>query len=152
MSEYLHTLPSGPSILLAEDDPNDVFLLQLALEKARISNPLIITQDGQQAVSYLNGDGPFADRDKYPLPALLLLDLKMPGMDGFDVLAFLNRCQDLRGLPVVVLSSSDHPSDLEKARRLGVTDYRVKPQDFAALVELAQELHARWLAGTSASA
>lgn len=77
---------STPLILLAEDDPNDVFFMRRALQKAQIELPMQVVSDGQQAMDYLNGEGPFSDREQHPLPALMLLDLKMPFLDGFEVL------------------------------------------------------------------
>ena len=129
------------AILLAEDDENDVFLLRRALEKAGLSDALVVARDGQEAIDYLSGNG------RQHLPGLLLLDLKMPRLDGFDVLKWLSTRPDLSDLPVVVLSSSCHEADREQARKLGARDYKVKPSDFPKLVGLVRELHARWLEG-----
>jgi CheY-like chemotaxis protein len=135
------------AILLAEDDENDVFLVRRALEKAGLSNPLIVARDGQEAVDYLSSDACKQGGAGQSLPGLLLLDLKMPRLNGIDVLAWLSNRPELSELPVVVLSSSCHEQDREDARRLGADDYRVKPSDFPALVSLLKELHARWLSG-----
>lgn len=137
---------SSPSpILLAEDNENDAFLLRLALQKIEVSHPLVVARDGQEAVDYLDGHAPYADRARFPLPSLLLLDLKMPRVNGFEVLAWLRQRPELGALPVVVLSSSGLESDIEKAKQLGADDYRIKPHDFDALLQLLRELKVRWL-------
>ena len=134
-----------PLILLAEDSADDALLMRLAFQKTDLSNPLAIVRDGQDAIDYLRGDGPYADRQMHPFPGLLLLDLKMPRMNGFDVLAWLRRHPELDGLSVVVVSTSALESDIQKAMDLGAHEYRVKPTGFDALVAMLQELHARWL-------
>ncbi len=139
-------------ILLAEDDDNDVFFVRRALQQAGLANPLIVARDGKEAVDYLEGAGPYNDRARHPLPGLLLLDLKMPLLNGFDVLTWLQTRPELGYLPVVVLSSSDHDLDMQKARQLGADDYRVKPSDFQNLVQIVQELHSRWLTAESQAA
>jgi CheY-like chemotaxis protein len=135
------------AILLAEDDENDVFLLQRALERAGLSLELIVAHDGQEAVEYLSGAG--ADKAPWGAPELVLflLDLKMPRLNGFDVLSWLSSQPGLKDLPVVVLSSSSHEADIERARKLGARDYRVKPSDFVLLVQLVRDLQAQWLTG-----
>jgi CheY-like chemotaxis protein len=132
-------------ILLAEDDENDIFLMRRAFEAAKIPNPLFVVQNGQEAVNYLAGHGDYSARDRYPRPALLLLDLKMPWMDGFDVLAWLRKQPQFDGLPVVVLTSSKLQSDIDKSRELGVYDYRVKPHAFKDLVLLLDDVRKCWL-------
>ena len=132
-------------ILLVEDDKNDIFLMRRAFDNAGFLNPLHIVHNGQQAVHYLEGAGEFGQRDKYPLPGLMLLDLKMPLMDGFDVLAWLRAQKQFNALPVVVLSSSKLDSDIDKSRELGVYDYRVKPQNFEDLVRLLDDVRKCWL-------
>jgi CheY-like chemotaxis protein len=101
--------------------------------------------DGQEAIDYLRGDADYADRARYPFPGLLLLDLKMPKVDGFDVLSWLKTRPDLETLAVVVLSSSSREDDIERARELGADDYRVKPADFEDLLALAQDVASKWL-------
>jgi CheY-like chemotaxis protein len=134
-------------ILLAEDDRNDIFLMRQAFAQAAIPNPLIVVRNGREAVEYLAGKGAYAEREKYPVPGLMLLDLKMPWMDGFDVLSWLRRQPRYRGLPVVVLTSSKLQSDIDQSRVLGVYDYRVKPSDFAELVNLLADIRQCWLGG-----
>jgi CheY-like chemotaxis protein len=114
-------------ILLAEDDPNDVFFLQRALAKAGINFPLHVVRNGQEALEYLAGLGKFSDRVKYPLPSLLLLDLKMPFVDGFEVLAWARAQTELKQLPVIVLTSSAVDRDRQRTAELGANGYFVKP-------------------------
>src|SRR5512135_278585 len=102
------------AILLAEDDENDVFLVRRAMAQAGVGSELIVARDGQEAVDYLSRDAPGGGQ---PLPGLLLLDLKMPRLNGFEVLSWLSTRPDLSELPVVVLSSSSHESDVREARR-----------------------------------
>jgi len=133
-------------ILAAEDEENDRFILNRAFEKARLPQPLVTVGDGRECVDYLRGVGSFADRVLHPLPALLLLDLKMPGMHGFEVLEWLATRPEFKDLPVVVLSSSSADSDIQRARQLGARDYFVKPHSVNELVEVLQRVHERWLA------
>jgi CheY-like chemotaxis protein len=133
------------SVLLADDDGNDVMLMRQAFERAGISNPVMVVCDGQEAICYLNGEGDYADRMKFPWPGLLVSDLKMPRMDGFDVLKWLQEPHRRKGLPVVVLSSSNTESDVAKALALGASAYRVKAPDFYELIRLAEELRESWL-------
>jgi len=132
-------------ILLAEDDKNDIFLMRRAFDNAGFLNPLFVVHNGQQAIQFLEGSGDYSARDKYPLPGLLLLDLKMPLMDGFDVLAWLRTQSQFDTLPVVVLTSSKLETDVNKSRELGVYDYRVKPHSFEDLVRLLDDVRKCWL-------
>jgi CheY-like chemotaxis protein len=132
-------------ILLAEDDENDVFLMRRAFDRAGIPNPLFVVHNGQEALDYLAGKGEYAEREKHPLPGLLLLDLKMPWMDGFDMLTWLRAHSEFDTLPVVVLTSSKLQSDIDRSRQLGVYDYRVKPQTFEDLVRLLDDVRKCWL-------
>jgi len=139
------TMLDQVSILLAEDNQDDVFLMRRAFAEAAIPNPLIVVRNGREAVDYLAGKGAYSQRDQYPLPGLILLDLKMPWMDGFDVLSWLRRQPQFQTLPVVVLTSSRLQSDIDQTRLLGVYDYRVKPSDLAELVELLGDIRKCWL-------
>jgi CheY-like chemotaxis protein len=132
-------------ILLAEDDQNDIFLMGRAFENASIPNPLYVVHNGKEAVEYLGGDGEYADRTKFPMPALFLMDLKMPWMDGFDVLCWLRERRHFDTLPVVVLTSSKLQTDIDRSRQLGAYDYRVKPQRFSDLVRLLDDIRKCWL-------
>jgi DNA-binding response OmpR family regulator len=128
-------------ILIAEDDGNDAFLMQTAFQEAGGSNQLFIVRDGAEAIAYLNGDGAFADRGDYPWPGLLLLDLKMPRVDGFGVLKWLKRRRHaLPPLVVVVHTSSKHDFDFHRALELGADAYWLKPHTFGDLVNSARAL------------
>ena len=133
------------TVLAAEDDDGDATLLRLAFRRAEIAHPLTIVRDGQEAIDYLSGAAPFVDRSKFPMPALVLLDLKMPRLNGFDVLDWWSKNTALRDLPLVVLSSSSHDSDIVKAKAMGAREYIVKPHGFSQLAKLMRELCKRWL-------
>jgi CheY-like chemotaxis protein len=139
-------MPTHLPILVAEDEESDVVLLRMALEKAGVPNPLITARDGQETIEYLSGEGQFSDRTTNPLPGLLILDLKMPRMTGFDVLCWLAANPAFKELPVVVLSSSSYEEDMTKARQLGAREYYVKPHSLKQLVEILRQLAERWLA------
>ena len=141
-----------PLILLAEDTLLDVFFLRRALMKAALANPIVVVRDGQEAIDYLEGQGPYADRKTYPLPGLLLLDLEMPRVDGFGVLAWLKTQTAFDRLPKVVLSGSVREENAHKAKALGAHEYRVKPTAPDELTKIVHELHARWLAPAPAPA
>jgi CheY-like chemotaxis protein len=132
-------------ILLVEDDPNDIILIKRAFEKANITNPLQVVEDGEEAISYLAGKGRYGDRVKYPLPMLLLLDLKLPRKSGHEVLEWIRRQPILKRLTVVVLTSSQQDSDINKAYDFGANSYLVKPVTFDALVEMVNTLNFYWL-------
>lgn len=133
------------SVLLVEDDPDDVLLTQRAFKKANVANPLQVVTDGEEAVAYLSGQGRFADRGQYPLPMLLLLDLKLLRRSGLEVLEWLRAQPGLRRLPVVVLTSSKESRDVNRAYDLGVNSYLVKPVAFDSLQEMVQSLGFYWL-------
>jgi CheY-like chemotaxis protein len=140
-------METTPVILLAEDDPNDVFFLRRAFQKAEVKCQILDVPNGQEAIFYLQGTNSYSNRTDYPLPHLLLLDLKMPLMSGFDVLEWLHGQPELAELPALVLSSSGHDEDRWRARQLGARSYHVKPSDLAQLTELARDLAATWLQG-----
>ena len=137
--------PKEYVVLLADDDPNDVFLLQRAFQKTNIANPLRVVRDGEEAMAYLGGQGQYADRQLHPLPVLLLLDLKMPRKSGFEVLRWVRQQSGLKRLPVVVLTSSNQNPDINKAFDLGANSYIVKPGGFDSLVEMVKNLNLYWL-------
>lgn len=132
------------AILVVDDDPNEVFLLQRAFQKASLNIPLQVARDGQEAIDYLNREGPFSDRDQFPAPALMLLDLKMPRRNGFEVLEWLRSQPDWKKLIVVVLTSSNLAADVNRAYELGTNSYLVKPGDFERLIELVRTLDSYW--------
>jgi len=133
------------TILLVEDDPNDIFLIQRAFRRINLANPIQVVQDGEAAVLYLSGQETYADRDRYPFPILVLLDLKLPRRSGLEVLEWLRQQPKLKRLPVVVLTSSRENSDLNRAYDLGANSYLVKPVAFDGLLEMVRSLNQYWL-------
>jgi len=135
---------NGEFILLVEDDPNDVLLIQRAFQKAGLSNILKVVRDGEQAIDYLSGQGAYVERERFPLPFLLLLDLKMPGTNGFEVLQWVRSEPNLKRLLVVVLTSSNLQADVDRAYELGANSYLVKPVEFGEMVNMIQRFEAYW--------
>jgi CheY-like chemotaxis protein len=133
-------------VLLVEDSADDITIIRRAFQRARIPNPLYVVKDGEAALAYLSGKGKYAVRDEYPLPALVLLDLKLPGMDGFEVLTWIRQTPGLHTLRVVVLTSSDSIRDVNAAYELGANSFMVKEMDFQNSVELARLIKDFWLA------
>ena len=131
-------------VLLIEDDPNDVLLLQRAFRKAGVNTPMRVLNDGQAAVDYLAGHGTYANRDTHPLPSLVLLDLKLPRKSGHEVLEWLRTQPALKRMPVVLLTSSKEPMDINRAYELGANSYLVKPVAFAELLNMARTLELYW--------
>ena len=140
----MNTLQSN--ILLVEDDSNDVLLLERALKKAHLRNPLKVVRDGEQATKYLAGEGSFADRTRFPFPSLMLLDLKLPCKSGHEVLAWVREQKNfIKRLPVVVLTSSKHLMDINRAYDLGANSYLIKAGDFGSLFYIMQNVERYWL-------
>ena len=133
------------TILLAEDNSTDALMVQRAFKKAHLMNPVQVVDDGDKAVAYLSGQGPYADRETYPLPMLLLLDLKLPRRSGLEVLEWLRGQEGLKRLPVVVLTSSKESADVNRAYDLGANSYLVKPVDFDPLLEMVKTLGLYWV-------
>jgi CheY-like chemotaxis protein len=125
-------------ILLVEDDPNDVFLMERAMAKAKINLPMQVATNGEDAIHYLSGQGKYADRSAHPLPGCMFLDLKMPFVNGFEVLEWLRIQPGIADLAVVVLTSSPEERDRERAQQLGVKGYLVKPPSPQMLVDVLQ--------------
>jgi CheY-like chemotaxis protein len=136
---------STKSILLVEDNSSDVLLTQRALAKNHISNELVVSRDGQEALDYLFGKGQYAGRDTALLPALVLLDLKLPKVDGREVLRSIRESPLTRRLPVVVLTTSAEEEDLAATYDLGVNSYIRKPVDFKNFCEAIRLLGLYWL-------
>lgn len=132
-------------ILLADDSDDDVFLIRRTLQTANILNPLRVVHDGEQVLAYLKGLPPYDDREAFPLPELLLLDLKMPRRDGFEVLAWLRQQSAWRNLPVAVLTSSTDVRDANAAFSLGANSFLIKPIDFMRFAEFAEAMAGSWL-------
>lgn len=132
-------------ILLAEDEEDYVLLIRKAFDEARIPNPLYVVSTGPEAMAYLQGTGKYVNRQEYPLPDLLLLDLKLPGYSGFEILAWARSQQGLTGLRILVLTSSDRIKDVNDAYRLGANSFLTKPYDFLNLVEFSRLIQEFWL-------
>lgn len=132
------------TILQVEDDSNDVFFLQHAMKKAGVANPIHVVSDGQQAIDYLQGVGKFADRVRYPLPSLVLLDLKLPYVMGLDVLRWI-REQPGSAMVVVVMSASAEDADIAAAYRLGANAFLTKPSEANKLEDIVKAIRDFWL-------
>lgn len=132
-------------ILVAEDSEDDAFFLKRAFLRAGVNAPLGFVENGESAVGYLSGRGPFKDRNMFPVPKLLILDLKMPGIDGFGVLEWLRTQPGLRRLPVVVFSSSAETQDVNRAHELGANGFTVKPNGLDAMHTFVLAVEAYWL-------
>jgi len=139
------TLPEQAVILLAEDLANDVVLIRRALDKAGVKNPLLVVRDGEECLAYLRGVGKYSDRREYPLPDILLLDLKMPKMDGFEVLGAIRKEKAFSTLRVIVLTSSEEIRDVNRAYELGANSFLVKPLEFENYAAMMRTLSAFWL-------
>ena len=135
-------------ILVADDDENDVFFIRRAFAKCGLLHTIIHVSDGQKVIEYLLGEGVYANRASNPFPDLLLLDLKMPRTDGFDVLGTLRSLPGL-DLPVIIFSTSALLVDVQMAKKLGAREFLVKPVDQDEMMKVAQTVHQRWLAGPS---
>jgi CheY-like chemotaxis protein len=131
-------------ILIAEDDENDVLLLRRALRAAGFTNPFHISENGADVIKYLKGEPPYEDREKYRFPRLLITDLKMPQMDGFELLAWLQKHQECNLIPRLVFTASSQQEDIQRAYKLGVNSYLVKPLAFDDLVRNLRLVFEYW--------
>ena len=132
--------------MLVEDNADDVFLMERALRAARIVNPMIVVESGQEAMDYLSGAGNFADRGAYPLPAVMFLDLKLPFVYGHDVLAWIRQRREFESLIVIILTSSNEARDLSRCYALGANSYLVKPPTCEQIEAMAKAFKWQWIA------
>ena len=132
-------------ILLVEDNPQDLQLTQRALSKANLTNRIHVARDGAEALEFIMCDGPFADRKQEDPPKVILLDLKLPKVDGLEVLKRIKADPRTASIPVVVLTSSKEQNDVVESYQLGVNSYIVKPVNFERFVEAVQQLGMYWL-------
>lgn len=133
------------TLMLVEDSEDDIFFMKRAMKGAGITNPLQVIEDGQVTIDYLAGTGQYADREQYPLPSLILLDLKLPQKSGLEVLKWIREQQALETIIVIVMTSSKEDTDVETAYRLGANSYLVKPPTAEKLLELAHALKLYWM-------
>jgi CheY-like chemotaxis protein len=132
------------TVLLVEDDINDIFLVKRAFKMAQLANPLQVVTDGEEATHYLSGQDKYADRETYPLPKLIVMDIKMPRMTGFEVLEWIKHDGRLRRIPVVIVSSSDRHQDIDRAYELGANAYMIKPVNYRAVERLFESITHYW--------
>ena len=136
---------SNKDILLVEDNPDDVELTRIAFAEAKIANDLVVVSDGAQALDFLFARGEYAHRDPADLPSIVLLDLNLPKVDGREVLQAIRASEATRNLPVVVLTTSAEPFDVEASYALGVNSYIQKPVDFERFVWAVKQVGLYWL-------
>jgi CheY-like chemotaxis protein len=134
------------TILLVEDEEADATLLKMAFRRNNLPNPIQWAQDGLEAMEYLNGEGAYADRTQYPFPEVLLLDLKMPRVDGLELLSWLKKHPEFRVIPTIIMTSSRQDLDIEKAYNLGANTYMIKPSSFQELAKMVKLIHEYWAA------
>jgi CheY-like chemotaxis protein len=132
-------------ILLVEDSEDHVLLVRYAMDKAGLTTPLEVVTGGEQAIEYLAGTNRYSDWNRFPLPTLVLLDLKMPGMSGFDVLKWIRQQPGLKALRVAMLTSSDLPGEIKLAHDLGANIFLTKPVELERLVQIMKTLNEHWL-------
>lgn len=133
------------TVLLADDDPNDIFLMRRAFKRSGSPHLLQVVPNGDEVINYLSGSGRYLDRSLYPFPSLVLLDVKMPRKNGLEVLEWMRSQPYIRRVPVVVLTSSRQPVDVNRAYELGANSYMVKPVTFDRLLEMVCTLNHYWL-------
>lgn len=138
-------MSSLKTVLYAEDGENDMFFMERAFEKLKLGHPLRIVQGGKPAIAYLSGSAPFSDRSANPTPGFVHLDLSMPGKGGLDVLQWVRTQPSLSEIPIVVLTSSNQQSDVQRADLLGANGYLIEPGEPGELLPLVEELHRYWL-------
>jgi CheY-like chemotaxis protein len=133
------------TILLIEDEESDAALLRRGFEKIKVLNPIVHLTNGDDALFYLEGRGQYADRTLYPLPALILLDLKLPGMTGFQLLQWMRTRGDVRRIPVVVLTGDDGPETINSAYDLGANSYLLKSADADEIARMVKAIRQYWI-------
>jgi CheY-like chemotaxis protein len=132
-------------IMLVEDSEDERAMLRFAFGKAGVRNPVREFHNGDEAIEYLSGEGEYADRERYPLPCLIITDLKMPGVDGFELLDWLRKHPEFDPVPKLVLSNSLIESDARRARELGACEFFVKPGQFDQLIRTVAEMNEDWI-------
>jgi CheY-like chemotaxis protein len=133
-------------VLYVEDEESDTLFMQMAFKKAGLGLTLRVVSDGQAALDYLSGAGTYAEREQYPVPKVVLLDLNLPVASGFEVLKWMRGQADYKTTPVVVFTSSSRAEDKQQARELGANEYVEKPTSALLFGDVVQRLRERWLA------
>lgn len=131
-------------ILMVDDDPNDTLLIQRALRSTLVEGHVISVENGEQAINYLAGEGEYADRDRFPLPVFILMDIKLPRKTGLEVLAWMKEKDSLRSIPVIMFTSSNQQADIKQAYDLGANSYIVKPVEYSKLEKTLRDLIHYW--------
>ena len=132
--------PTQDAILLVDDEADDILLTKRVFRQSGLAHPIYSVANGMGAIAYLNGNSPYQNRARYPLPAMILLDIKMPQIDGFEVLQWIRHQPAFANLPVVMLTASDQIQDVNTAYQLGANSVLVKPLDTASVVELSRSI------------
>lgn len=140
-----HRMRRASTILIVDDDENDIFFVKRAFTEIDVHCRFHVLKNGQEVIDYLIGDGAFANREAYPMPMMILMDLKMPIMDGFEVLAWLRSKPGIKVIPTIVFSSSDVPSDITRAYELGANSFMTKSVTYDGLLLKLQTLSRYWL-------
>jgi CheY-like chemotaxis protein len=133
------------TILVVDDDAHDVVFLKAVLKKAGVVNPGVVVRDGAEAVCYFKGEGVFADREKYPLPSILFLDLKMPIRDGFHILDWLQGQPQFKPMLIIIITGDWEKRGIERARALGAHSFLIKPLELADLLSLIKAFPDHWM-------
>jgi len=137
--------PILKTVLLVEDTEDELFLFKKACERARVTFSLQVARDGEQAIAYLSGQGDYSDREKYPMPTLVILDINMPSVSGFEVLRWIRANPNAKQLIVVMFTTSSAESDVSHAYALLANSYLVKPVNVSTLVDTVSTLEKYWL-------
>ena len=132
-------------ILLVEDDSNDILFIQRAFRRSKFNGLMQVVRDGDEAVAHLAGEGKYEDRNVYPLPGMIILDLKLPRRSGLEVLEWIRQQPVIKRIPVVILTSSKEHKDVNRAYDIGVNSYLVKPVNYDALTNMIEALDCFWL-------
>jgi CheY-like chemotaxis protein len=138
-------VPNEKLVLIIEDNEDDVFMLQHAIRKAGITNPIHVVRTGEDAIAYLAGADRYSDWNRFPLPSIVLLDLKLPGLSGLDVLAWIRKTSGLQNLRVTILTGAPFGQQIKQASELGANWFTTKPVDHRNLIEMMKTFRLHWL-------
>jgi CheY-like chemotaxis protein len=141
----VHGMHRQCTILIVDDDENDIFFVKRAFTEINVHCTFQVLKNGQEVIDYLNGEEQYADRDEYPMPMMILMDLKMPVMDGFEVLSWIRSRPGIKVIPTIIFSSSDLPLDITRAYELGANSFMTKSVTYDGLLLKLQTLSQYWL-------